>query len=234
MSISTLWSQYGESITSRPGVSLAAFLGDEAAWESLVEDGLPVPEYDVFRQEQGLDPNPYGLDLPQEMLENQFLVRCLAFWGWQPLLLSAVASARLQVEQRPECPEPLSPLRAEALAAATAYLAAPDSENEERARLAARACYDTYGPFEEDPDSKQATQIWEELGAPWFAAESAAQDVALHDWDAKGPEGASSTWGNRCSVWPQRAAEGAAVFASHAAVREAIVTATMEWCRGRG
>ncbi|MFG0334160.1 MAG: hypothetical protein ACF8TS_12415 [Maioricimonas sp. JB049] len=231
MPVSILWSQFSESITTRPGVSLGAFLGDEAAWETLVELGLPVPEYEVFRQERALDPNPYGLDLPQELIENLFLVRCLAFWGWLPLLCSAVACARLQVERRPDCPEPLAPLRAEAFAAAVAYFATPDGEHKERARLAARGCYDVYEPLEEDPDSPQATEIWEELGAPWFAAETAAQDVTLYGWDAKGPEGASHTWGNRCAVWPQRAAEGAGVYASHAEVREAIRGALLEWCR---
>lgn len=100
MSIATLWAEFFESITTRPGQSLAAFLGDEAAWETLVELDLPVPDPDVFRKDRALDPNPFGLDLPQDMLENQFFVRCLAFWGWRPLLCSAVACARLQV-QRP-------------------------------------------------------------------------------------------------------------------------------------
>ncbi|MEW4530007.1 hypothetical protein [Maioricimonas sp. JC845] len=231
MSIATLWAEFSESITTRPGLSLAAFLGDEAAWETLVELDLPVPDPDVFRKDRALDPNPFGLDLPQDMLENQFFVRCLAFWGWRPLLCSAVACARLQIHRHSDCPEPLLPLRTEAFEAARAFLASPDEAARQRAHQAARACYDRYEPLEDDPDSPQATEVWRELGAPWFAAETAAQDVSLHDWDAKGPPGASSTWGNRCSVWPQRAAELAAEFTSHAEVREAIRTAVLQWCR---
>jgi hypothetical protein len=73
--------------------------------------------------------------------------------------------------------------------------------------------------------------MWLFLGAAWFAAETAAQDFSLTEWDGPGPAGASSSWGTRNVVWPQRAAEAASELSSYGAVRDRIREELVVRCR---
>ncbi len=176
--------------------------------------------------------NPHRLKLPEEYLRTKLLVRSLALWGWEPLARAAVACAGLQLARQPRCAAPLLGLRDGAAAAADAFLASPDADHRERAERAARGCRLAFKPFENDSDSSAAARVWYQLGAPWFAAETAAADTSLTPWDGPGPAAASPTWGNRNSVWPVRAAEAAAHWSSDREVRERIREALLAWAVG--
>ncbi len=95
------------------------------------------------------------------------------------------------------------------------------------------AIWELFGDFiNEHPDTEEARNVWTQLGAAWFAAETTAQDFKLESYDGAGPREASSTWCKRNVVWPVRAAEVAAGWSSHDEVRATIRTALLDWIDG--
>jgi hypothetical protein len=184
--------------------------------------GLPAPTFDVFRADPALDPNPHNLDLPDELLKMYFLVRVLAVWGPNALIEVAVECARFQINKQSTCSRLNRKARDDAMQAVLSHLATPSGQSFAELRMAAAACWNLYKPHEGDPDSPEATATWNELGAPWFAAETILQDSALTEWDGEPPREASCTWGNRLATWPQRAADAAAFWTSPAAVVKAV------------
>ncbi len=233
MSFPGIWAAFGPTITTHPGLTLAAFLGHAPSREQLARLEITPPCLDDAKRDPVLDPNPHNLDLSQEYLGTSLLVRSLALWGWQPLVRAAAACGALQMARQATPTAAVATLQQQAMAATNAFVLNPEPAQQERARQAAKACADRYAPFEDAPDSNEAREVWRNLGAPWFAAESAAEDHRLSEWDGPGPTGASATWGNRNSVWPQRAADAAAEWSSFDAVEQAITTALLEWTLAR-
>jgi hypothetical protein len=223
----SVWSQFGNAISRYPEVTLAAYLGAPWAIARARAGDVPVPGDADFRRDPTFDPNRFRLKLPDEYLETSFLVRTLAFWGWRPLVDVAVICSEIQLERSVPAADAVTDMRLAAAAAAKAFQADPSVRNRAVARSVADACAAEYARFELEPDSASARTTWVALGACWFAAETAAQDFSLTRWDGPGPAAASSTWGNRNSVWPQRAAEVATEAMSFGAVMDRIAEAVI-------
>jgi hypothetical protein len=227
MGIIRLWESVGATISADPARSLAALLGHRQSAMTLSDARLTSPDMEQMAQE--IEVNPHKLDLPQEYLRTRLLVRALALWGWEPLTRASIACAEIQIANQTHCEPSLVKIRDAARIAAEAFASCPDATHRKSAEEAADACRRLYKPYEDDPDSDDAGKVWYQLGAPWFAAETAAQDFSLTQWDGPGPTGASATWGNRNSVWPERAADAAAHWSSQPKVRMAINNALVEW-----
>ena len=226
---SAIWELFGDFITEHPARTLAAYLGDREAELALHADSIPFPTSDDFRSDSVFDPNPHRLDLSSGYVETALLVHSLAVWGPDALIRAAFACAKLQVERQTACRPDLVGPRDAALQAVAAYLQTPTNERLQQVAAAVGWCNELYAPHEEDPDSEDARTAWTQLGAPWFAAETAAQDFKLESYDGDGPREASSTWCQRNAVWPVRAAEVAAGWSSHDEVCAAIRTALLDW-----
>jgi hypothetical protein len=226
---SIVWECFGVNGVFAELRSLAAYLGDASSREALAGAGIEIPTLDDFRCDDAYNMNLHGLDLPESHLETMLLVRTLAAWGAEPLVRAALACARLQAESGPILPSTFQATRSKALTAAARFVEDPSRQRRFEAERAAQACRDVYARFEDASDSAEATAVWLQLGAAWFAAESAAADYDLQGSESAGPPASSSTWGTRNSVWPQRAAEAAAEQCSHETVREAIAKSLIEW-----
>ena len=225
----SVWERFGTRGVFRTQGALAAFLkGGEP------NDALP--SMDDFRQDGDYAVNPHNLPLDAEYLETMLLVRIAAAWGRDALVRTSLACAHVQKAAEQHKRSEHSERKGNALSAATAFACDPSVQTRERAEFAAKSCRETYAPFECEPDSVRAVAVWRDLGAYWFAAETAAADYSLYEWDkvvdAKHREAASSpTWGARNSTWPQRAAEAAAAWSSFIAVRRAIVNELVDWAK---
>ena len=184
-------------ITEHPARTLAAYLGDREAELALHADSIPFPTSDDFRSDSVFDPNPHRLDLSSGYVETALLVHSLAVWGPDALIRAAFACAKLQVEGQTACRPDLVGPRDAALQAVAAYLQTPTNERLQQVAAAVGWCNELYAPHEEDPDTEDARTAWTQLGAPWFAAETAAQDFKLESYDGDGPREASSTWCQR-------------------------------------
>jgi hypothetical protein len=230
---SSVFERCGDAIARHSELTLAAYLGDSRAIAAAHSAAIPFPTAADFRAERAFDPNPHGLPLEEDEAATMFLVRTLAFFGPRPLVDLAVSCAATAAEVAAEgAAPPLSPpkkraarivaARERAFAAARAFQTDPAPARAAAAEAAAAECRALYAPFEDDPDAPEAEATWQALGASWFAAETAAQDFALQAWDGPGPIAASTTWGARNSVWPQRAADAAARVVAHPVVRERL------------
>jgi hypothetical protein len=223
------WQHISTAVLAKPRTSLAALLGHQESIGMLRQAGLPVPTLSFFRADPELDPNPHGLRLPEDYLELQFYVRMLATWGSGALIEAADACATLQMERQSHCAPDNARARDRALDALGTYRQMPSAETITQLRTAAASCAALYAPHEQDPDSANASAAWNELGAPWFAAETAVQDFAFSKSDGPPPREACKTWGNRTTVWPSRAADSAAYWSSPPEVIEAIKTRILAW-----
>ena len=226
---SAIWELFGDFITEHHSRTLAAYLGDREAELALDADSISFPTSDDFRSDPVFDPNPHRLDLPSGYVETALLVHSLAVWGPDALIRAAFACAKLQVERQTVCRPDLVGPRDAALQAVAAYLQSATDERLQEVAAAVGWCNELYAPHEEDPDTEEARNVWTQLGAAWFAAETAAQDFKLESYDGDGPREASSTWCKRNVVWPVRAAEVAAGWSSHDEVRATIRTALLDW-----
>jgi len=229
MSHTDIWKQFGPAITEHPRDTLAAYLGHRPAQKTLDAASVVGPTTEDFQLDSVFDPDPHNLGLSADFVETALLVQSLAVWGPETLVRAAFFCARLQVEHQTDCPADLLPLREAAFTAVENALDTAGAEAE--VKQAAAACAETYHPHEEAPDSPTAQSIWTHLGAVWFAAETAAQDDRLEDFDGPGPREASPTWCRRNSVWPLRAAETAAGWASHEGVRQVILATLIDWAQ---
>jgi hypothetical protein len=223
------WQHISSAVLNNPKTSLAAFLGHQESIEMLRQAGLQLPTLSYFRADPALDPNPHRLRLPEDYLELKFYVRVLATWGPGALVEAAATCATLQMERQSQCAPDNVQARDRALNALGIYRQMPSPEAITQLRTAAASCAALYARHEEDPDSASAIAAWNELGAPWFAAETAVQDFALSDWDGSPPREACKTWRNRTTVWPSRAADSAAFWSSPPEVIEAIKTGLLAW-----
>lgn len=227
-----VWDQFGASILQRPELTLAAYLGAPWAVARAGAAGIAVPSAADFKRDPAFDPNPHHLALPDDYLQTMFHVRTLATWGWRPLVDLAVVCSEDQLRiASPMDDDGANRARIAAASAAKSFQADPNARNRAAARRAAEACAACYSPFESDPDSPNARTMWFYLGACWFAAETAAQDASLTQWDGPGPDAASATWRTRNAVWPQRAAEAAAEASSYPSVRNCIRDELIARCR---
>lgn len=223
------WDRRGAVVVAQPKRSLAAFLGHQSSTQQLIQAGVQPVTLAELAQEREFDPNPHRLKLPDEYMQTKLLIRGLASWGCEALLRAAVACAELQMARQPPCDATLRHLRDTAKHAAIKFIEKPDAERRACAMQAAAACMAIYRPFENQPDSDEGKAVWYQLGASWFAAETAAEDSSLGEWDGPGPAAASSTWRNRMSVWPAHAAEAAAYWSSHGETQQAIQAALLAW-----
>ena len=229
MSHTAIWKQFGTAISSEPTLTLAAYLGHRDSELALRTDSVPFPSIDDFRADAVFDPNPHQLDLPQDWLETSLLMKSLTVWGPDVLIRSAFACAALQIRHQETCRTDLVVVRDAAFDAVKIFIQSPTSENRNAVKQASDRCAKFYEPYEEDPDSSEANNIWSHLGAPWFAAETAVQEYQLEDYDGLGPREASPSWCRRCAVWPIRAADAAAEWSSHDNVRTVIFEALLGW-----
>ena len=216
------WARIGESISAHPKESLAALFGDGPAIEFFSGVGLLAPTLELLRADPSLDPNPHQLALPSDYVEMCFRVRVLALWGPTLLIDAAIACAELQVERQPSCAPRNREARDAALRSALSYQERATDAAVGACRSSAEGCANIYERHAEAPDSPAAMATWNDLGAPWFAAEAIAQDYTLTEWDGDPPREASRTWGNRMSVWTQRAADAAAHWTSSTEVMAAL------------
>lgn len=224
------WERLSPTLSVRPQQALAALLGHAASRQALEAAGLVAPDWALFRQDPSLDRNPHGLDLPADLLELALFVRCMALWGPRAFERAAFACADLQRARQPDGDAALRLLRDAAFEAARAHLAQPGEASRAAAEQAAAACRDWWGErHDDDPDTEAARASWCELGAPWFAAEVAADPMAFTEWDGEPPRAASWTWGNRHAVWPERATEAAAAWSTPAEVQAAMRDALLAW-----
>jgi len=229
MSQSAMWELFGDAILSRHRETLGAYLGHRDLERTLQTESVLVPTIDDFRADPVFDPNPHQLELPKDCLEASLFVRSLAIWGPDVLNRSAFACAVLQLENQTACRPDLVPARDAAFGAVRAFIESPTDMHRRNVIRASEACQRLYAPYEDDPDSTDAQTVWSHLGAPWFAAETAAQDYQLEDNDGPGPREASSTWCNRNAVWPTRAADAAAEWSSYDQARAKIQQSLLDW-----
>ena len=229
MNHTATWKQFGTAISSQHTRTLAAYLGHRDSELALQTDSIPFPTSDDFRADSVFDPNPHQLDLPEDLLETSLLVQSLAVWGPDALIRSAFACATMQIKHQTTCRAALVVPRDTALDAVTTFIQSPTNENHQSVRQASECCAKLYAPYEDDPNSSEANDVWSHLGAPWFAAETVAQDYKLEDYDGPGPREASPTWCTRNAVWPTRAADAAAEWSSHKDVRTMIRETLLDW-----
>jgi len=229
MSHTSTWKQFGAAISSEPLRTLAAYLGHRDSQLALQTDSVPFPTIDDFRTDSVFDPNPHQLDLAEDSLDTSLLLKSLAVWGPDVLVRSAFACAALQIKQHTTCRADLKVARDSAFDAVKTSIQSPIYENHHSVKQASERCAKLYVPYEDDPDSSEANIVWSHLGAPWFAAETAAQDYKLEDYDGPGPREASPTWCRRNAVWAIRAADAAAEWSSHESVRKMIRKALLNW-----
>ena len=229
MSHTATWNQFGAAISSHHTRTLAAYLGHFDSVKALQNDSIPFPTADDFRTDSVFDPNPHQLNLPEDELETSLLVQSLAVWGPDALIRSALACAASQITQHVACRADLVVPRDSAFDAVKTWIQSPTHEKHNSVKQASDRCARLYAPYEDDPDSSEANIIWSHLGAPWFAAETAAQEYRLEDYDGPGPREASPTWCRRNAVWPTRAADAAAEWSSHDNVRTMIRRAILDW-----
>ena len=231
---SLVWACYGAAGVFDDLRALAACLGDGSARAVLVSEGTDFPTLDEFCCDECYDVNPHGLRMSPSQLELLLLIRVLAAWGAEALIRAALAAGLLEQQLQHDLPADCLPVREAAVRAAARFITSPTPGHRADAERAAAACRDRYAPFADQPDSAEALATHRELGAAWCAVEAAAADYRLQEYDGPGPVAASCTWGNRNSVWPQRAAEAAAQWCSHEEVRQAIVRELRAWTTTRG
>lgn len=226
------WERFGKAILAQPKWTLAAFLGDGEAAVRLEAVGLPASVSaeladDPTLAEPSWMQNAEGLD---DIIHQTRFVRRLALWGPEVLMHAALVSAEYQAARQVLPRGAMARLRDDALAAVRIWLASPQAPEAIAAvRDVAERGSRKYRPHEQNPDTPKAEQVWLELGAPWCAAEAAAGDWTLAEYDGPGPRQASFTWGNRMSVWPGRAVETASEFGSYSEVQAAIRSALLAW-----
>lgn len=218
-----IWGTYGSEIQRAPQAALIGYLtqvpGDR--W----------PSCEDFRKDPAFDPNPFGLSLPEDACETALLVHSLATWGAQVSLRAAVSCASLQLEHQEACPAEFVSYRDAAQHAAVSVLGSASRGSRAEAKRAAAECARLYEPYESRPETTAAARVWRNLGAPWFAAQTAASDMAPLP-DEIEPPPANPTWCRRMSVWPIRAADVVAQhFATHAEVRQRIRDDLLSWAR---
>ena len=229
-----IWSKtFGDSITSQPALSLAAWLGHAPAVQAMQTLGLAlVPEDKVLAKDPALKPDPYGLGLPNDEKAMTLFTRCVGFWGPDAIRCASLACAELQWQVQDKCPAELRPLRDAAMAAARAHASAQDGASRQAAQVAAQAaaeaCWARYEKHR-NPDSAAAQTTWQNLGAPWFAAEAAGNAMPLEDYDGDPPREASSSWGARNTVCLSRAAEAATTWTDHPRAMAAMRAALLAW-----
>jgi hypothetical protein len=229
MSHTAIWKQFGAAISSQHPRTLAAFVGHRDSELALQTDSIPFPTPNHFRADSVFDPNPHQLELPEDLLETSLLVHSLAVWGPDVLIRSAFACAALQMKHHTACRADLVDPRDSTFDVVKRWIQYPTNENYDSVKQASERCSKLYKPYEDDPDSSEANVVWFHLGAPWFAAETAAQDHKLDVCDGPGPREASPTWCTRNAVWPTRAADAAAEWSSHEDVRKMIRKALLDW-----
>ncbi len=224
------WVRFGPAVTAHPGRTLAAYLGHQGSIAAFRSGSVTFPTPADFMADPDFDPNPHNLDLPEDSLATTLLVQSLAIWGPDAIMRTALACARVQVQHQPECRQDLVTPRDDALRAVEALMDSPPKErNYAAVRRAADLCTSLYSPYEEEPDAPDGEVICHQLGAPWFAAETAAQEFEIQPYDGPGPREGCPTWCRRNTVWTDRAADVAAHWASHSTVREQIRRALVEW-----
>ncbi|HRW51996.1 MAG TPA: hypothetical protein P5081_03865 [Phycisphaerae bacterium] len=222
MPVTSIWTRFGGAIEAEPEFTLRAFLDDEKAIAILGRRNLKTPTFEDFARDSAFEPNPSGLDLPEEYLETMLLVHALSTWGRPALVRAAGACSNLQCLNQSECDPRLTQLRDDTNEAVGAFLRSESGNNLLRVQAFSTMCYAAYAPYENDPDCEMAVRTWTQLGAPWFAAETIAQDWGLQPYDGHGPACSQSTWCRRNSEWPKRAADAAANCTTEKVVRDAI------------
>lgn len=227
----SIWRQFESEITHEPALTLRGYLADPTAIVDAKKAGIVVPTGEDFKRDPAFNPNPHALKLPTEYLEMAFLVRTLAVWGWQPLVCSAVLASNIQLKARATLHDEIQHACIAAATSASTFLQEPTENNRNEARIRADACSQYFKQHEENPDTPEAGALWLRLGACWFAAEAAAQDHSLAEWDGPGPAQGNVVWGNRNSVWPTRAVEAACEIDSYSSVLEQIKNGLIEWTR---
>lgn len=81
-------------------------------------------------------------------------------------------------------------------------------------------------------DRAEGTRLWRIFGAPWFAAESAAQDWRLREYDKGELASESQSWNLRCAVWPIRALEVVIDEVGNSTARSTVEQALLAWALG--
>ncbi|MCB9854008.1 MAG: hypothetical protein H6819_12980 [Phycisphaerales bacterium] len=222
MPVTLIWTRFGSTIEAESKLTLGAFLGDKKAIAELQRRNLKGPTLTDFCQDPAFNPNPCGFDHPREYLETLAIVKALSTWGRSAVVRAVTACSGLQCLHQVDCDPKLRQLRDSTAHAVNEFVRLESEANLLQVKAFAKRCFETYEPYEEDPDGKMAVRIWSQLGAPWFAAEAITQDWKLQSYDGPGPATSQSTWCKRNSVWPERAADAAAECTSHKAVRDAI------------
>lgn len=226
------WQRFGPAIMAEPRLTLAAFLDDAEAVAALEAAGLPAPVPAALANDPTMAEPSWMRDaeVEDDLLQRIRFLRRLALWGPEVLMRAALVAAEYQAEHRPLSRGAMARLREDMLAATRAWMEDPQAP--EALVLvcdAAARGQKKYRPHERNPDSPRAVQVWSELGAPWCAVEAAASDWSLTRWDGPGPREASYTWGNRLSVWPERAVEAASECGTYAEVEAAIRMRLLSW-----
>lgn len=112
-------------------------------------------------------------------------------------LIAAVAVAREEVARSS------SPFRRRALRAAEDMLACPCAEHRAAAQLVGDEAHEVFRAHGDTWDDA-ARATWHELGAPWFAAQVAADDARHQPWDRGTSWRDSPTWRARLSDYLTR------------------------------
>ena len=224
-----IWNRFGHFIADNPKMTLAAFLGDETNVIKCINQGVDFPSASDFKTEGAYDPNPHNLSIEARALCNDQFILFMMTWGKELIIQMANACSQMQYNNNIEPSTELSLLQNETAIAVQSYVSAPTFQNLEMVRKLSEECCNVYLPYEEDPDGEAGSNVWLQLGAPWFAAETVCQNWKIEDYDGQPPPEGQSTWIKRNSVWMIRAAEAAAHYSSVDQVGDEMRNAALTW-----
>lgn len=216
MSLLTSWTRFGQAIAHYPSESLASFFGDEEARSELKRRGVEAPTTQDLVSDSG-----FWFDWEKPAATLDFTTRALGLWGREPVIECALACAALQIEHEPERDDELRSLRDEVWHALQSVTLDSAGKVPAGLKRVLERCDKAYRPFE-DGDDPKGSHVWYALGAPWFAAETLAQDWALQAYDGEGPPQGTKSWVWRNSAWPRRAVDAAVHWSSEETVRERL------------
>lgn len=229
--MTNIWKHFGET-TFNDLSTLAAYLEDPFYQKEMTKLHVPFPSSKDFNNDPTYNANPFSLDLPPDYVEIIFLIKSVATWGPEALINIAASSMTLEVANYHDNHNHLSEIRFRTTEAVKQYLVKTDSLNKNKVLDSCMECRATYRPYQDEPESVLAQRTWEALGAPWFAAETiCANFSAVKDYGETEPPASNSTWINRCSVWPIRAAEQAAKWTFYGKVQEKFRRDLIDWVK---
>lgn len=232
MPITKLWTRYGENLLQSPRITLGAYLGDGEFVAQAKSRGVLYPTECDLSGERGYCPNRHNLPLDPGYVSACFLVHCVATWGLLPLMRIAKTCSGIHCETRTPAKQLHRNVRTSAADVVDCLSRGTNQYNMAEAREVLDRCEALYRPFEQNPDSADAGEVWDDLGAPWCAlAFLLGRREIREDCGEQEPAPAYSTWVIRNSVWPCRCVDSAAKYSSFSSVESSIRSSLLAWCR---